>query len=131
MEQNCLFNCNGLLYISFFIPQFQSEEIKSRLTNLIFFRLFFSKYISCNCTLQWSSLHLFLFFIDNYIHHSMQYSVDFCCWTNINHSLVQPEPNGRNLRWLDTVFQGQYLPSLSINYVPINKVLEKLPPQLY
>ena len=36
-----------------------------------------------------------------------------------------------DLRWLDTVFQGQYLPSLSINYVTINKVLEKLPPQLY
>ena len=35
------------------------------------------------------------------------------------------------LRWLDTVFQGQYLPSLSINYVAINNVLEKLPPQLY
>ena len=35
------------------------------------------------------------------------------------------------LRWLDTVFQGQYLPSLSINYVAINKDLEKLPPQLY
>ena len=34
-------------------------------------------------------------------------------------------------RWLDTVFQGQYLPSLSINYVAINKVLEKLRPQLY
>ena len=32
------------------------------------------------------------------------------------------------LRWLDTVFQGQYLPSLSINYVAKNKVLEKLPP---
>ena len=26
------------------------------------------------------------------------------------------------LRWLDTVFQGQYLPSVSINYVAINKV---------
>ena len=36
-----------------------------------------------------------------------------------------------NLRWLDTVFQGQYLPSLSINYVAINNDLEKLPPQLY
>ena len=35
------------------------------------------------------------------------------------------------VRWLDTVFQGQYLPSLRINYVAINKVLEKLPPQLY
>ena len=38
--------------------------------------------------------------------------------------------NGK-LRWLDTVFQGQYLPSLSINYIAINKVLDKLPPQLY
>ena len=37
----------------------------------------------------------------------------------------------RSLRWLDTVFQGQYLPSLSIKYVAIGKVLEKLPPQLY
>ena len=36
-----------------------------------------------------------------------------------------------HLRWLDTVFKGQYLPSLSINFVAINKVLEKLPPQLY
>ena len=35
------------------------------------------------------------------------------------------------LRWLDTAIQGQYLLSLSINYVAINKVLEKLPPQLY
>ena len=35
------------------------------------------------------------------------------------------------LRWLDTVIQGQYLPSLSINYVTINKDLEKLPPELY
>ena len=35
------------------------------------------------------------------------------------------------LRWLDIVFQGEYLPSLSINYVAINNVLEKLPPQLY
>ena len=35
------------------------------------------------------------------------------------------------LRWLDIVFQGQYLPSLSVNYVAINKDLEKLTPQLY
>ena len=35
------------------------------------------------------------------------------------------------LRWLYIVFQGEYLPSLSINYVAINNVLEKLPPQLY
>ena len=45
--------------------------------------------------------------------------------------------NGRDklafptLRWLDTVFQGQYLPTLSVNYVAINKYLEKLTPQLY
>ena len=35
------------------------------------------------------------------------------------------------LRWLDIVFQGQYLPSLSVNCVVINKDLEKLTPQLY
>ena len=28
-------------------------------------------------------------------------------------------------KWLDTAFQGRYLPSLSINYVAINKHLEK------
>ena len=36
-----------------------------------------------------------------------------------------------SLRWLDTVCQGQYLPSLSVNYDAINKDLEKLTPQLY
>ena len=36
-----------------------------------------------------------------------------------------------NLKWLDRVFQGQYLPNLSINYVAVNKDLEKLPSQLY
>ena len=39
--------------------------------------------------------------------------------------------NQNILRWLDIVFQGQYLPSLSINYVAKIEVLEKLPPQLY
>ena len=34
-------------------------------------------------------------------------------------------------RWLYRVFRGQYLRSLSINYVAINKELEKLLPQLY
>ena len=29
-------------------------------------------------------------------------------------------------KWLDTVFQSQYLPSLSINYVATNKNLEKI-----
>ena len=37
----------------------------------------------------------------------------------------------RVLRWLDTIFRGQYLPSLSINHVAINNVWEKLTPQLY
>ena len=36
-----------------------------------------------------------------------------------------------DLRWLNTVFQGQHLPSLSINYVAIKKDLENMPPQLY
>ena len=35
------------------------------------------------------------------------------------------------LRWLDRVYQGQYLPSLYINYLAINKDLAKLLPQLY
>ena len=35
------------------------------------------------------------------------------------------------LKWLDAVFQGKYVASLSINYVAINKNLEKLPAQLY
>ena len=35
------------------------------------------------------------------------------------------------LRWLDIVFQGQYVPSLSVNYVAMSKDLEKLTPQLY
>ena len=36
-----------------------------------------------------------------------------------------------NWRWLDWIFHGHYLPSLSINYVAINKDLEKIPPLLY
>ena len=43
--------------------------------------------------------------------------------------LINTAPNV--LRWLNTVFQGKYLPSLSINYDAKNKILEKLPPQLY
>ena len=35
------------------------------------------------------------------------------------------------LRWLDTVFLSEYLSSLSVSYVAINKDLEKLTPQLY
>ena len=37
----------------------------------------------------------------------------------------------QDLRWLDTVFLSEYLSRLSVNYVAINKDLEKLTPQLY
>ena len=37
----------------------------------------------------------------------------------------------RNLRWLDWIFLGGYLPSLSINYVAMSKDMEKRLPQLY
>ena len=37
----------------------------------------------------------------------------------------------KKLRWLDIVFQGQYVPSLGVNFVAISKDLEKLTPQLY
>ena len=36
-----------------------------------------------------------------------------------------------NLRWLDWIFWGWYLPSLSINYVGMSKDMEKRLPQLY
>ena len=38
-----------------------------------------------------------------------------------------------SFRWFNKILQGQYLQSLSINYiyVAINKDLEKLPSQLY
>ena len=35
------------------------------------------------------------------------------------------------LRWLDWIFLGEYLPSLSINYVAMSKDMEKRFPQLY
>ena len=35
------------------------------------------------------------------------------------------------LRWLDWIFLGGYLPSLSINYVGVSKDMEKKLPQLY
>ena len=36
-----------------------------------------------------------------------------------------------HLRWLDWIFWGLYLPSLSINYVGMSKDIEKRLPQLY
>ena len=38
-------------------------------------------------------------------------------------------PDVNLIKWVDEVFQGQYLPILGINYVAINRDLEKLPPQ--
>ena len=35
------------------------------------------------------------------------------------------------LKWLDWIFLGGYLPSLSINYVGVSKDMEKRLPQLY
>ena len=35
------------------------------------------------------------------------------------------------LRWIDWIFLGGYLPSLSINYVGMSKDMEKRLPQLY
>ena len=37
----------------------------------------------------------------------------------------------RNLRWLNWIFLGGYLPSLSINYVAMSKDMGKRLPQLY
>ena len=35
------------------------------------------------------------------------------------------------VRWLDWIFLGGYLPSLSLNYVGMSKDMEKMLPQLY
>ena len=54
--------------------------------------------------------------------------------SNINPSLVftfNCKMGYLYLRWLDTVFQGQYLKRWSINSVARNKDFEKLPSQLY
>ena len=39
--------------------------------------------------------------------------------------------NNGKLRWLDWIFWGAYLPSLSINYVAMSKDMEKRLSQLY
>ena len=43
-----------------------------------------------------------------------------------NENIVQ-----NHLRWLDWIFWGGYLPSLSINYVAMSKDMGKRLPQLY
>ena len=47
-----------------------------------------------------------------------------CAW-------MSPEETVVVLRWLDWIFWGWYLPSLSINYVGMSKDMEKRLPQLY
>ena len=39
--------------------------------------------------------------------------------------------NNPRLRWLDWIFWGWYLPTVSINYVAMSKDMEKRLPQLY
>ena len=43
---------------------------------------------------------------------------DECAWNDV-------------LRWLDWIFLGGYLPSLSLNYVGMSKDMEKRLPKLY
>ena len=57
-----------------------------------------------------------------HVKHTFLY-ISLPCFARIQRQNFQKLP-----RWLDTVFQGQYLASLSINYVAINKDLEKLSP---
>ena len=40
-------------------------------------------------------------------------------------------PFWSSLRWLDWIFLGEYLSSLSLNYVGMSKDMEKRLPQLY
>ena len=46
-------------------------------------------------------------------------------------SLDNPKVYSFFLRWLDWIFWGWYLPSLTINYVGMSKDMEKRLPQLY
>ena len=46
-------------------------------------------------------------------------------------SLLRVLQNDFILRWLDWIFFGGYLPSLSINYVAMSKDMGKRLPQLY
>ena len=64
----------------------------------------------------------------------MQWLLDF----GVNIGYVLPTKLQRaemqwliDLRWLDWIFWGWYLPSLSINYVGMSKDIEKRLPQLY
>ena len=53
----------------------------------------------------------------------------------VDYALIEPHSQRPillgNLRWLDWIFWGWYLPTLSINYVGMSKDMEKRLPQLY
>ena len=51
-----------------------------------------------------------------------------CMYVNL---YLNTENHQLSLRWLDWIFWGWYLPSLSINYVGMSEGMEKRLPQLY
>ena len=53
------------------------------------------------------------------------------CETQCDVILFYSKIDSSGLRWLDWIFWGGYLPSLSINYVGMSKDMEKRLPQLY
>ena len=53
-----------------------------------------------------------------------RYMHSLVCHAPIQHRIIA-------LRWLDWIFQGWYLPTLSINYVGMSNDMEKRLPQLY
>ena len=52
-------------------------------------------------------------------------------WWNLFDIIMLQEHFVFGLRWLDWIFWGWYLQSLSINYVGLSKDMEKRLPQLY
>ena len=63
----------------------------------------------------------------------MEFKIAFDFPPRYNNVALQPFPSAlcSALRWLDWIFLGGYLPSLSINYVGMSKDMEKRLPQLY
>ena len=53
------------------------------------------------------------------------------CETQCDVILFYSKIDSSGLRWLDWIFLGGYLPSLSINYVAMSKDMGKRLPQLY
>ena len=57
--------------------------------------------------------------------------VQSCCFALSSYCLFDFLVAAASLRWLDWIFWGAYLPSLSINYVAMSKDMEKRLSQLY